>query len=68
VVVDSAKIKAMIDYPSLRNVTEVRSFMGLVVYYRRFIKEFSKIGNPITSLQMKGNKFVWSLECKDNLQ
>jgi hypothetical protein len=42
--------------------------MGLVGYYRRFIKGFSKIGNPITSLQRKGNKFIWSLECEASFQ
>jgi hypothetical protein len=56
------------DWPAPRNVTEVRYFMGLVGYYRRFIKGFSKIGNPITSLQRKGNKFVWSPECEANFQ
>jgi hypothetical protein len=68
VVVDPAKIKEIMDWPTPRNVIEVRSFMGLVGYYRRFIKGFSKIGNPITSLQRKGKKFVWSLECEDNFQ
>jgi hypothetical protein len=38
--------------------------MGLVGYYRRFIKGFSKIVHPITSLQRKGKKFVWSTECE----
>jgi hypothetical protein len=42
--------------------------MGLDGYYRRFIKGFSKIGNPITSLQRKGKKFVWSPECEDSFQ
>jgi hypothetical protein len=38
--------------------------MGLVGYYKRFTKGFSKIGNPITSLQRKRKKFIWSLECE----
>jgi hypothetical protein len=42
--------------------------MGLARYYRRFIKRFSKIGHPITSLQRKGKKFVWSTECEANFQ
>jgi hypothetical protein len=41
----------------LENVTEVKSFMGLVGYYRRFIEGFSKIAHPITFLQKKGVKF-----------
>jgi hypothetical protein len=63
--VDIKKIKEIMDWPVPRNVTEVRSFMGLDGYYRRFIKGFSKIGNPITSLQRKGKKFIWSPECED---
>jgi hypothetical protein len=64
VAVDPEKIKEIMDWPAPRNVTEVRYFMGLDGYYKRFIKGFSKIGNPITSLQRKGNKFVWSPECE----
>jgi hypothetical protein len=60
VTIDPMKIKAIMDWPTLRNVTEVRSFMGLDGYYRRFIKGFSIIKNPITSLQRKGKRFVWS--------
>jgi hypothetical protein len=40
-----------------KNVTEVRSFMGLAGYYRRFIEGFLNIAHPITSLQRKGVKF-----------
>jgi hypothetical protein len=58
--VDPAKIKAIMDWPAPRNVKKVRSFMGLARYYRRFIKGFSNIENPITSLQRKGKRFVWS--------
>jgi hypothetical protein len=47
---------------------DVRSFMGLAGYYHRFIKGFSKIGHPITSLQRKGVKFVWSEKCEEIFQ
>jgi hypothetical protein len=60
VTIDPMKIKAIMDWPYPRNMTEVRSFMGLDGYYRRFIKGFSIIKNPITSLQRKGKRFVWS--------
>jgi hypothetical protein len=40
--------------------------MGLARYYRRFIEGFSKIVHPITSLQNKGTKFVWTIECEEN--
>jgi hypothetical protein len=46
-------------------VSEVRSFLGLAGYYRRFIPNFSKITNPITELLKKGNKYVWSDACDE---
>jgi hypothetical protein len=68
VAVDPKKIKAIMDWSFPKNVIEVRSFMGLDGYYMRFIKGFSKISNPITSLQRKGDIFVWSLECEEKFQ
>jgi len=53
IAVDLEKIKAITEWLAPRNVDEVRSFMGLASYYRWFIMNFSKIGYPITSLQMK---------------
>ena len=55
--VDPEKIRAIEDWSVPKDVTDVRSFMGITGYYRRFIKGFSKIANPITSLQKKGKKF-----------
>ena len=52
--VDPKKIRAIEDWPIPKDVTDVRSFMGITGYYRRFIEGFSKIANPITSLQKKG--------------
>jgi hypothetical protein len=42
--------------------------MGFSAYYRRFIKCFSKLANPITSLQKKGVKFEWTFECEERFQ
>ena len=51
---DPEKIEAIMNWPTLRNVTDVRSFMGLAGYYWRFIGGFSKVAHAITSLQKKG--------------
>jgi hypothetical protein len=64
--VDPEKIEAIIGWPTPINVLDVRSFMGLSSYYRRFIVGFSKISHPITSLQKKGTKFEWTLKCENN--
>jgi hypothetical protein len=52
--VDPDKIKAIMDFPTPKDVSDIKSFMGLEGYYRIFIKGFSKIGFPITSLEEKG--------------
>ena len=54
---DPEKIRAIEDWPVPKDVTDVRYFMGITGYYRRFIEGFSRIANPINSLQKKGKKF-----------
>ncbi|XP_057495647.1 uncharacterized protein LOC130780642 [Actinidia eriantha] len=56
--VDTQKIKAIMDWPQPKTVFEVRSFLGLIGYYRRFVKDFSKIAMPLTELTHKGEPFV----------
>jgi hypothetical protein len=56
VTVDPAKIKEIMDWPTPRNVTEVRSFMGLDGYYRRFIKGFSKIRKSYYLITKEGKE------------
>jgi hypothetical protein len=58
--VDPSKVQVL-DWKSPRSVTQIRSFLGLVGHYRRFIPNFSKIAKPMTELLEKEAKFKWSL-------
>ncbi|KAL0553580.1 hypothetical protein IC582_007480 [Cucumis melo] len=66
--VDPAKIEAVTGWTRPSTVSEVRSFLGLVGYYRRFEENFSRIATPLTQLTRKGTPFVWSKACEDSFQ
>ncbi|GJZ63696.1 putative reverse transcriptase domain-containing protein [Tanacetum coccineum] len=57
--VDPAKIESIKDWASPKSATEIRQFLGLAGYYRRFIEGFSKIAKPMTKLTQKNVKFDW---------
>src|SRR5207244_8888215 len=57
VAVDPSKAQEVLDWKSPTSVMEIRSFLGLAGYYRRFIKDFSKIAKPMTKLLQKEAKF-----------
>ena len=57
---DPDKIKAISELREPRNVREVRSFVGMASYYRKFIEHFSDIVKPLTELTKKNSKFVWT--------
>jgi len=66
--VDPAKIAAIVEWPKPTNITEVRSFLGLAGYYRRFVKDFLKIAAPLTQLLRKNLNFEWTKECEASFQ
>ena len=66
--VDPIKIEAVVNWKPPRNVTEVRSFLGLAEYYRRFVKGFFVIASPLTKLLKKGVKFEWTDKCQDSFE
>ena len=66
--VDPKKIEVVVEWKPPRNVTEVRSFLGLAGYYRRFVKGFSMITAPMTRLLQKNVKYEWSEKCQGSFE
>ena len=62
---DPTKFKEVLDWKPPKSVHQIRSFLGLAGYYRRFIPDFSKIAKPMTELLKKGIKFSWSEKCEE---
>lgn len=68
ILVDPSKIEAVKNWPRPASVSEVRSFLGLAGYYRRFVEGFSKIAVPLTALTKKSMRFNWSDQCEASFQ
>ncbi|XP_072054309.1 uncharacterized protein [Arachis hypogaea] len=68
IAVDPAKVEGAMEWKRPTSVTEIRSFLGLVGYYRRFIKGFSQIALPLTKLIRKDTPFVWTPEFEESFQ
>jgi hypothetical protein len=66
--VDLSKVEAVPKWKQPSNISEVRCFLGMAVYYRRFIKGFSSIARPMIELLKKDNKFVWTPKCEESFQ
>ncbi|KAI3523729.1 hypothetical protein L1887_02080 [Cichorium endivia] len=66
--VDPAKVEAIKKWEAPKTPTEIRQFLGLAGYYRRFIENFSKISQPLTALTQKDKNFVWGKQQEDSFQ
>lgn len=65
---DSQKLRAVREFPFPRNPKQVKQFLRLVGYYRRFIPGFSKVAKPLTQLLKKGNAFQWGQKQENSFQ
>ena len=68
IAVDPEKVKAVLGWKPPASVTDVRSFLGMAGYYRRFIEGFSTIAKPMTQLLKKDKKFEWTDSCEKSFQ
>ena len=65
---DPQKIEAIVNWKPPMNVSEVRSFIGLAGYFRKFVEGFSKIAILLTNLLKKDQKFEWSDTCQHSFE
>ncbi|KAL0439960.1 UNVERIFIED_CONTAM: Transposon Tf2-11 polyprotein [Sesamum latifolium] len=65
---DPAKVRAILGWEPPKNVSEVRSFLGLAGYYRRFVKDFSVVAKPLINLLKKNAPFNWNDRCAQSFE
>ena len=63
--VDTEKVEAVMSWERPKSVVEMRSFLGLIGYYKRFIEDFSRLVAPMTRLTRKEVKFDWDDRCEE---
>ena len=68
IVVDPTKVDAINQWLAPKSVTEIRSFLRLAGYYRRFIEGFVRLAAPLTALTRKERKYEWTMECERSFQ
>jgi hypothetical protein len=66
--VDPSKVQDVLSWNAPMSVGNIRSFLALAGYYRRFIEGFSKISKPMTKLLEKDKKFEWMSACEASFQ
>jgi hypothetical protein len=66
--VDPSKVQDVLSCNAPMSVSDIRSFLGLAGYYRKFIEGFSKISKPMTELLEKDKKFKWTSTCEASFQ
>jgi hypothetical protein len=66
--VDPSKVKDVLNWMPPTNASEIQSFLGLAGYYRRFVKDFSKIAKLMMKLLEKNKKFEWTNECQASFE
>ena len=68
ILVDPLKNEAVTEWERPKTVFEIRSFLGLAGYYRRFVQDFVKLAGPLTVLTKKGIKFDWTEKCQRSFE
>jgi len=63
---DPVKVEAVLQWERPKTITEIRSFVGLAGYYRRFIEDFSRVVAPLTQLTRKDQPFAWTDKCEQS--
>jgi len=60
--IEKEKVNGVLSWPQPKNVKDIRKFLGLANYYRRFIKDFARVARPINMLTRKDVKWQWGVE------
>jgi hypothetical protein len=68
IAVNQSKVQLVLDWQAPTNVKEIRGFLGMAGYYRRFIEGFLKIAGPMTKLLRKNTPFEWTKKCEESFQ
>ena len=62
------KLDTIKNMPALKDMKEIKQFLGLTGYYRKFVLRFADISRPLTQLTKKEMKFMWTLECQKSFE